>query len=162
MLLKLDFSTDVPIYRQIHDQIVMFIAGGYLNAGEKLPTIRALANEAGVNMMTINKAYHLLKQEGHIYTDRRGGTMVARQVAVQGAGQDAGQDAGQAAEQSTMQIAGRAAGQSARQAAVTLVDKALSEIHLHAAEAKLSGMSREKWLELCGTAFDHPGAEHPE
>jgi len=138
MLLKLDFSNEVPIYRQIHDQIVMFIAGGYLNAGEKLPTIRALANETGVNMMTINKAYQMLKQEGHIYTDRRGGTMVAQQVA------------------------GKDDGQTARQAVAALDGKALSDMHLHAAEAKLSGMSRETWLDLCGNAFDHPGTEHPE
>jgi len=154
MLLKLDFSNDVPIYRQIHDQIVMFIAGGYLDAGEKLPTIRALANETGVNMMTINKAYQMLKKEGHIYTDRRGGTMVAGHAAGQVAVQDARQAIGQAGGQTATQAAGRAA--------VSLDEKALSEIHLHAAEAKLSGMSRETWLDLCGKAFDHPGTEHPE
>ena len=81
MLMKLDFTCDVPIYRQIHDQIVVGIAGGAFHAGEKLPTIRALANETGVNVMTINKAYQLLKQEGHIITDRRGGTMVAGKTA---------------------------------------------------------------------------------
>ena len=79
--MQLDFTSDVPIYRQIHDHIVMDIAGGDLKAGERLPTIRALANEAGVNVMTINKAYQLLKQEGHITTDRRGGTMVAGKAA---------------------------------------------------------------------------------
>ena len=80
MLMQLDFSCDTPIYRQIHDQLVLCIAKGYLQAGEKLPTIRALANETGVNVMTINKAYQLLKQEGHITTDRRGGTMVAGKI----------------------------------------------------------------------------------
>ena len=77
MLLQLDFSCETPIYRQIHDQIVLRIACGNLISGEKLPTIRALANEAGINMMTASKAYQLLKQEGHITTDRRGGTIVA-------------------------------------------------------------------------------------
>ena len=77
MLLRLDFASDVPIYKQIRDQIVLGIAGGYLRAGEKLPAIRALANETGVNMMTINKAYQLLKSEGYITADRRGGTVVA-------------------------------------------------------------------------------------
>ena len=81
MLMQLDFTSDVPIYRQIHDQIVMGIAEGALQAGEKLPTVRALANEAGVNVMTINKAYQVLKQEGHITTDRRGGTVVAGKIA---------------------------------------------------------------------------------
>ena len=36
-----------------------------------MPTVRALAEEIGINSMTVNKAYSLLKQEGYIYTDRR-------------------------------------------------------------------------------------------
>jgi DNA-binding transcriptional regulator YhcF (GntR family) len=77
MLLQLDFSGGVPIYKQIHDQLVLGIANKRLRAGEKLPTVRALAVETGVNMMTINKAYQMLKAEGHIVTDGRGGTAVA-------------------------------------------------------------------------------------
>ena len=80
MLLELDFSDDIPIYMQIRDQIVMGIADGRLHAGEKLPTIRALANESGINMMTANKAYALLKQEGYIQTDRRSGVMVREEI----------------------------------------------------------------------------------
>lgn len=76
MLLQLDFNSDRPIYQQIRDQIVVGIAQGVLAPGEKLPTIRALADEAGVNMMTVSKAYQLLKQEGYITTDRRSGTVV--------------------------------------------------------------------------------------
>ena len=41
MLLRLDFSSQVPIYRQIRDQIVVGIASGELSPGEKLPAIRA-------------------------------------------------------------------------------------------------------------------------
>ena len=77
MIMQLDFTCDTPIYKQIRDQLVLGIAGGRLSPGERLPTIRSLANEAGVNVMTVNKAYQLLKQEGHIATDRRGGTVVA-------------------------------------------------------------------------------------
>lgn len=80
MLLRLDFNSERPIYQQIRDQIVVGIAQGTLPPGEKLPTVRALADEAGVNMMTVSKAYQLLKQEGYITTDRRSGTVVcARQ-----------------------------------------------------------------------------------
>jgi len=77
MFLQLDFAGDVPIYMQIRNQIVLSIASGKLRAGEKLPPIRALADEAGVNMMTVNKAYALLKQEGYIVADRRSGAAVA-------------------------------------------------------------------------------------
>ena len=66
MLIALDFSSDTPIYLQIRNQIVLGIAEGNLQPGERLPSIRTLSNEAGVNMMTVNKAYQLLKQEGYI------------------------------------------------------------------------------------------------
>lgn len=77
MLLQLRFDSDVPIYQQIRDQIVVGIADGHLQPGQQLPTIRALAAETGVNMMTVSKAYQLLKQEGYLQTDRRNGTVVS-------------------------------------------------------------------------------------
>lgn len=80
MLIHLDFKDDVPIYMQIRNQIVMGIAEGKLAPGEKLPTIRTLAEQSGINMMTVNKAYQLLKQEGYIITDRRNGAMVRDSV----------------------------------------------------------------------------------
>ncbi|HZK25876.1 MAG TPA: GntR family transcriptional regulator [Oscillospiraceae bacterium] len=77
MILALDFSSETPIYLQIRNQILLAIAEGTLNHGDKLPTIRALANESGINAMTVNKAYQLLKQEGIISIDRRSGTKVS-------------------------------------------------------------------------------------
>ena len=53
------------------------VVEGRLRPGEQLPTIRALAAETGVNMMTVSKAYQLLKQEGYLQTDRRNGTVVS-------------------------------------------------------------------------------------
>lgn len=76
MLMHLDFESETPIYQQIRNQIVMGIADGRLNSGERLPTIRALAEETGINMMTVSKAYQMLKQEGYIRTDRRSGAVV--------------------------------------------------------------------------------------
>lgn len=76
MLLKLDFADETPIYLQIRNQIVLGIANGKLAPGEKLPPIRTLAAETGVNTMTVNKAYQLLKQEGYLITDRRLGAMI--------------------------------------------------------------------------------------
>ncbi|MGN0505861.1 MAG: GntR family transcriptional regulator [Lachnospiraceae bacterium] len=77
MLLALDFSLDTPIYQQIRNQIVLGIAEGRLLPGEKLPPIRLLAEETGVNVMTVNKAYQLLKQEGYLMTDRRNGAVIS-------------------------------------------------------------------------------------
>ena len=77
MLLSLDFSGELPIYQQLRNQIVLAIASGALRPGERLPTIRALALELGINMMTVSKAYQILKQEGYIASDRRSGAWVA-------------------------------------------------------------------------------------
>lgn len=84
MLLRLDFSSDVHIYMQIRNQVVMGIAEGKLQAGEKLPTVRVLAEECGINTMTVSKAYQLLKQEGFIQTDRRSGAVVCESKASTG------------------------------------------------------------------------------
>ena len=77
MILNFDFHSDVPIFMQIRNQIVIGIAEGKLKPGEQLPTIRALADESGINMMTVSKAYQILKQEGYITADRRSGARVA-------------------------------------------------------------------------------------
>ena len=63
------FSTDRPIYRQIRDVIV----GRILAAGDGalLPSVRSLAAEAGVNPLTVAKAYHEL-QAGGLVTARKG------------------------------------------------------------------------------------------
>ena len=77
MFLTFDFSSDTPLYLQIRNQVVIGIAQGQLAPGEKLPTIRALAEESGINMMTVSKAYQILKSEGYITTDRRSGAVIA-------------------------------------------------------------------------------------
>ena len=58
----------------------MGIGHGELKEGERLPTVRQLASDAGVNTMTVNKTYQILKVEGYIQTDRRQGAMVARNI----------------------------------------------------------------------------------
>ena len=66
MILELDMGSDIPIYVQLRNQIVKGIGRGELKANEKLPTVRQLAADAGVNTMTVNKAYQILKAEGYI------------------------------------------------------------------------------------------------
>ena len=76
MVIELDMESEVPIYVQLRNQIVKGIGKGELKAQEKLPTVRQLAAEAGVNTMTVNKAYQILKAEGYIKIDRRHGAKV--------------------------------------------------------------------------------------
>lgn len=76
MILSLDMSSDVPIYVQLRNQIVTGIGKGELKAGESLPSVRQMAQDAGINSMTVNKAYQILKAEGFIEIDRRKGATV--------------------------------------------------------------------------------------
>lgn len=63
MLISLQLDSEIPLYEQLRNQIVIGIATGELAAQEKLPTVRQLAEDLGINTMTVNKAYSLLKQE---------------------------------------------------------------------------------------------------
>ncbi len=57
-------SSGVPIYRQIMDQVRALAASQRLRSGELLPSIRQLAADLEVNMMTVSKAYARLEAEG--------------------------------------------------------------------------------------------------
>lgn len=77
MLLRIDMTSDTPIYQQIRNEIVFAVAKGNLKPGDALPTVRQLAQDIGVNPMTVNKAYALLKDEGVILIDRRHGAQIS-------------------------------------------------------------------------------------
>lgn len=77
MLIQLNNGSEIPIYVQLRNQIVTGIGRGDLKEGERLPTVRQLAQDAEVNTMTVNKAYQLLKTEGFITIDRRRGATVS-------------------------------------------------------------------------------------
>ncbi len=72
----LDYSSGVPIYRQIIDQIRFGISSGQLKLGEQLPTVRALAVELKVNLNTISKAYKELEIKNILETQQGTGTFV--------------------------------------------------------------------------------------
>lgn len=76
MIISLDMSSSTPIYVQMRNQIVKGIGKGQLKAGESLPSVRQMAQDAGVNTMTVNKTYQILKAEGFIEIDRRKGATV--------------------------------------------------------------------------------------
>ena len=76
MIITLDTVSSVPIYIQLRNQIVTGIGKGELKAGEKLPTVRQMAQDAGINNMTVNKTYQMLKAEGFIEIDRRQGATI--------------------------------------------------------------------------------------
>lgn len=77
MILRINLASDEPIYLQIRQQVVEAIAVGELAPGDRLPAVRQLAGELGVNMHTVNKAYAVLRDEGFISMRSRSGAVVA-------------------------------------------------------------------------------------
>ncbi len=77
MLIEINFNSNEAIYLQLYNQIIMGIATAQLCEGESLPSVRKLAEEVGVNMHTVNKAYAILRQEGYVTMDRRRGAVIA-------------------------------------------------------------------------------------
>ncbi|AOZ76958.1 hypothetical protein AC231_11200 [Clostridium pasteurianum] len=66
------FDKSIPIYIQISEYIKSNIINGKLKSGEKLPSIRKLANELRVNINTVSRAYYELKLDEIIYVERKG------------------------------------------------------------------------------------------
>ncbi len=75
--LKIDFESEEALYIQLCNQIIRGIATETLHEGDSLPSVRQLAEEIGINMHTVNKAYAVLRQEGFLRLDRRRGAVVA-------------------------------------------------------------------------------------
>ena len=63
-MFSLNASSGVPIYRQIVYQARLAVAGGRIRPGERLPSVRAIATQLGINPMTVSKAYSMLEQAG--------------------------------------------------------------------------------------------------
>lgn len=80
MILNIDFNSEEAIYIQLRNQIVIGIATSQLEDGDALPSVRQLAENIGINMHTVNKAYSVLKQEGFVKLDRRKGAVIALDV----------------------------------------------------------------------------------
>ena len=71
-----DLSNDRPIYSQIVEKIQLRIISGFYPVGTKLPSVRDLAAEAGVNPNTMQKAFMELERSGLITTMRTSGRIV--------------------------------------------------------------------------------------
>lgn len=72
-------SSSVPLYEQIQIQIKSQILNGQLKAGDGLPSIRSLAKELKVSIITIKRAYEELEKDGYLETVTGKGSFVASQ-----------------------------------------------------------------------------------
>ena len=100
MIVTVDGSAATPPYEQIRVQVRDAVAAGQLAAGAKLPTVRALADELGLAVNTVARAYRELETDGIIETRGRAGSFVAPQG-------DAGQQQAQVAAREFVERARR-------------------------------------------------------
>jgi 2-aminoadipate transaminase len=65
-MIRLDASSDTPLYRQLYQHFASLIESGELQSSERLPATRELAGQLGLNRTTVAAAYELLESEGWI------------------------------------------------------------------------------------------------
>jgi DNA-binding transcriptional regulator YhcF (GntR family) len=75
-MLTIDLDSAVPIVEQIHAEIRHAIAAGEIQPGQPLPTIRQLADDLGINLNTVARAYRLVEGDGLVSSIRGRGTVV--------------------------------------------------------------------------------------
>ena len=80
MIIEVDFNSDEALYLQLRNQIILGIAAEQIQEGDALPSVRQLADDIGINMHTVNKAYTVLKQEGFLKVDRRKGAVIVLDI----------------------------------------------------------------------------------
>ncbi|WJP97506.1 GntR family transcriptional regulator [Macrococcus bovicus] len=84
--IEIDEQSEIPLYLQLANQIIRAIATGEAMPYEPLPSGRALAGDLGINMHTVNKAYHYLEDKQFIQVLPKSGAIIhpaARRQATQ-------------------------------------------------------------------------------
>ncbi|MBO5520775.1 MAG: GntR family transcriptional regulator [Eubacterium sp.] len=77
-----NFRSDLPIYSQLVERIKLGIVSGSLRPGERLPSVRDMAAEAGVNPNTMQRALQELERDGMVYAQRTAGRFVTEDMRV--------------------------------------------------------------------------------
>ena len=77
-----NFKDGIPIYTQIIDEMTMRIASSAYSPGDKLPSVRDLALDAGVNPNTMQRALAELERRGLVYSERTSGRFVTKEETV--------------------------------------------------------------------------------
>lgn len=79
-MFSIDFTSRLPIYEQLYNNTVRLISLGALQPGEKLPPVRTLASQLGVNPNTVAKAYQMLERDGVVYSVVGRGSFISEGV----------------------------------------------------------------------------------
>ena len=67
-MFQIDFSSRSPIYEQLYYNVIKLASAGVIKPGDKLPPVRTVAAQLGINPNTAAKAYRELEQNGYIYS----------------------------------------------------------------------------------------------
>lgn len=76
-MLTVNFQSRTPVYQQLYDDVVRLASLGVLKSNTKLPPVRVLATELGINPKTVSKAYKMLEADGYIYSTVGRGSFVS-------------------------------------------------------------------------------------
>ncbi|MFD2831347.1 GntR family transcriptional regulator [Corticicoccus populi] len=79
--IKISNTVDIPIYEQLKNEIIRLIMTGELKPGDSLMSMRRLAKELKISIITTKRAYQDLEQEGYVYSVVGKGTYVSEQNA---------------------------------------------------------------------------------
>ena len=83
--IKVDPESGIPLWVQLRNRLVYLIESGHMAEGDKLPTVREMAVNLGINYNTVSKVYQDVERDGYIISKRGKGTFVAhRSVAYDG------------------------------------------------------------------------------
>ena len=82
MYMEWKFKSGIPIYTQIIDEMTMRIASGAYSPGDKLPSVRDMAMDAGVNPNTMQRALAELERKGLVFSERTSGRFVTKEDSV--------------------------------------------------------------------------------
>lgn len=86
LVITVDRLSEEPLYEQIRRQVVSAITAGDIRPGDALPSVRSLAQDLGINLHTVNRAYASLRDEGFVILLGRRGAFVADVAAEPSAG----------------------------------------------------------------------------
>ena len=78
MIVSIDVNSNVALYEQLKEQIIIGILDGFIDQGEQLPSVRQLASDLEINMHTVSKVYKILENEGFIMINKKKGAFVNR------------------------------------------------------------------------------------
>ena len=79
-MLTVNFSSRTPVYQQLYDDVIRLVSLGVLKSDTKLPPVRILATELGINPNTVQKAYKMLEKDVYIYSTLGRGSFVSNKL----------------------------------------------------------------------------------